>query len=180
MESAQLASPSEWVSFRSQSERRRSGGAIVLSSPYRTNVTPSLLASMCQQWSLTTNISAFAYRGWGYSGLFVYQRFDALRAMCLTKPKIETEQEALLDRVNLISRILCMSDGRCHAARSCHKPDAIGRDQKPVGEAHFQGQRRHLASETGDHKRGKKREETCPVVRPSPPLLSDCLHHAAT
>src|SRR6516164_3090331 len=69
---------------------------------------------------------------------------------------------ALLDRVNLVSRILCMSDGRCHAALSCHKPDAIGYDQKPVGEAHSQGQRRHVASETGDHKRGKKREETCP------------------
>jgi hypothetical protein len=69
---------------------------------------------------------------------------------------------ALLDRVNLVSRILCMGDGRCRAARSGHKPDAIGRDQKPIGEAHSQGQRRHVASETADDKRDKKREETCP------------------
>src|SRR5262249_34983761 len=46
---------------------------------------------------------------------------------------------------------------------SCHKPDAIGHDQKPVGEAHPRGQRPlHLASETDDNKRSKKQPQTTP------------------
>src|SRR5262245_27325173 len=65
---------------------------------------------------------------------------------------------------------------------SCHKPDAIGHDQKPVGEAHPRGQRPlHLASETDDNKRSKKQPQTTPSqkCRPSQPVGQQKLRFAA-
>jgi hypothetical protein len=59
------------------------------------------------------------------------------------------------------------------APRSCHEPDAIGHDQKSVGEAHPRRQRRvHLASETDDSKRSKKQPETAPGHKRRPSQLA--------
>ena len=66
--------------------------------------------------------------------------------------------------------------------RSCHKPDAIGHDQKSVGEAHQRRQRLvHLVSETNDSKRSEKQPETAPGHKrcPSQPVGQQKLRFAA-